>query len=132
MRRPSTRTKPFAAISLLLVAACANGNDLGSPPVDNVTEAVTTITIGQTSILPSGDTNNGNYLLAQQATLGQTATIQSLSFYVTTAGGNLRLGIYDATGPGGGPGVKKAETNSFTPGTGWNTQNVVTPVSLAA
>ena len=70
------------------------------------------------------DSNNGNKLVAQRATLSQTATIQSLSFYVVTASGNLRLGIYDATGPGGGPGAKKAETASITPTTGWNTANV--------
>ncbi len=75
------------------------------------------------------DGNNGNRLIAQRATLSQTATIQSLSFYIVTASGNLRLGIYDATGPGGGPGAKKAETASITPTTGWNTANV-TPVSL--
>ncbi|MEK7138619.1 MAG: hypothetical protein AAB799_00365, partial [Patescibacteria group bacterium] len=58
-----------------------------------------TITIGETTILPADDSGNGNLLLAQSTTLSQTATIQSLSFYVTTAAGNLRLGIYDATGP---------------------------------
>jgi hypothetical protein len=78
------------------------------------------------------DSNKGNKLIAQPATLSQTATIQSLSFYVTTASGNLRLGIYDATGPGGRPGTKKAETASITPTTGWNTANVITPVSLPA
>ena len=68
--------------------------------------------------------------MAQPATLSQTATIQSLSFYIVTASGNLRLGIYDATGPSGRPGAKKAETASITPTTGWNTANVITPVSL--
>src|SRR3989338_8681951 len=93
-------------------------------------QAQTAITIGETTVLTSNDSGNGNLLIAQQATLSQIATIQSLSFYVTTAGGDLRLGIYDATGPNGGPGAKKAETNSFTPTTGWNTANVITPVSL--
>ena len=72
------------------------------------------------------------FWLAQSATLAQAATVQSLSFYVTAASGNLILGIYDATGPNGGPGALKASTASFTPGTGWNTANVVTPVSLTA
>ncbi|MDO8572918.1 MAG: hypothetical protein Q7S11_04095, partial [bacterium] len=89
-----------------------------------------TITIGETAILATDDSGNGNLLVAQQTTLSQTGTIQSLSFYVTTASGNLRLGIYDATGPGGGPGTKMAETNSFTPTTGWNTATVITPASL--
>ena len=90
------------------------------------------VTIGQTAVLSSGDSGNGNLLVAQSATLAQAATIQSLSFYVTAASGNLILGIYDATGPNGGPGALKASTASFTPVTGWNTANVVTPVSLAA
>ena len=75
---------------------------------------------------------NGNLLSAQIAKLSQAATIQSLSFYVTAASGNLILGIYDASGPNGGPGALKASTASFTPKTGWNTAKVVTPVSLPA
>ena len=88
------------------------------------------ITIGETAILTNPDNGNGNLLVSQSTTLSQTATIQSLSFYVTTAAGNLRLGIYDSTGPSGGPGAKRAETNSFTPVVGWNTASVITPVSL--
>ena len=117
--------------TLAAVARDAAGN-IGTSAVRTVTvnnPPVSTITIGETSILSVTDSNNGNKLVAQRATLSQTATIQSLSFYVVTASGNLRLGIYDATGPGGGPGAKKAETASITPTTGWNTANV-TPVSL--
>ena len=44
----------------------------------------------------------------------------------------MRLGIYDATGPGGGPGAKKAETGELTAVVGWNTGNVLVPVSLPA
>ena len=99
------------------------------PPAPPPPPPVSTITIGETNILSVTDGNNGNRLVAQRATLSQTATIQSLSFYVVTASGFLRLGIYDATGPGGGPGAKKAETDSITPTTGWNTANVA-PVSL--
>jgi glucose/arabinose dehydrogenase/PKD repeat protein len=90
------------------------------------------ITIGETTVFGSTDSGNGNLLLVQDATLSQTATIQSLSFHVLTAAGNLRLGIYDATGPGGGPGTLKAQTSSFVPVVGWNTRNVITPVSLSA
>src|SRR5215470_9308086 len=91
-----------------------------------------TITIGETNILSAADGGNGNLLLAQNTTLSQPATINSLSFYVTQASGNLVLGIYDANGPNGGPGALKAQTNSFPPVTGWNTANVITPVSLPA
>ena len=90
------------------------------------------VTIGQTSVLSSGDSGNGNLLLAQSATLAQAATVQSLSFYVTAASGSLILGVYDATGPNGGPGALKAQTNSFTPVTGWNTAHVITPVCSAS
>jgi chitodextrinase len=90
------------------------------------------ITIGETTVLPNADSGNANLLIGQNATLSQTATIQSLSFYATAAAGNLRLGIYDATGPSGGPGTLKAQTNSFVTTTGWNTAPVITPVSLPA
>jgi hypothetical protein len=94
------------------------------PPVNN--------TIGDLSVEVSTDSGNKNYLISFQVTLGYAATIQSLSIYITTAAGNLRLGIYDATGPSGGPGAKKAETNAFATATGWNTANVITPVTLPA
>jgi hypothetical protein len=90
------------------------------------------VTIGDTTVLLNPDSQNANLLITQNATLLQQATFQSLSFYVTVAGGNLRLGIYDATGPNGGPGTLKAQTNSFATVLGWNTQPVVTPVSLPA
>jgi hypothetical protein len=90
------------------------------------------ITIGQTTVLSIPDGGNANLLIAQSAKLAQAATIESMSFYVTAAGGNLILGIYGGTGPGGGPGMLKASTVSFTPKTGWNTASVATPVSLAA
>ena len=88
-----------------------------------------TITIGQTSVLTAGDGGNANLLLAQSATLSQTATIQSMSFYVTAAAGKLVLGIYDSVS--GGPGHLLASTGAFTPVVGWNTQPVTSPVALA-
>ena len=86
--------------------------------------------MGETNILSLDDYGNANLLLAQQTALGQAATIQSLSFYVATASGRLRLGIYDATGPNGGPGALKAQTPEITPIAGWNTATVTTPASL--
>jgi len=88
--------------------------------------------MGEQSVLPSVDSNNGNWLIAQQATLSQAATLESLSVYVSQVGGQLLLGVYDASGPGGGPGKLLAAVNGFTPVVGWNTVNVVTPVTLAA
>jgi hypothetical protein len=94
--------------------------------------AQTTITMGETAILNSGDSGKRNRLLAQEATLAQAATLQSFSFYVTRSAGQLRLGIYDASGPDGGPGIKMGETTAFNPVVGWNTRSVSTPVLLAA
>jgi Domain of unknown function (DUF4082) len=92
-----------------------------------------TIQIGETAVLTNGDGGNGNLLAAQAATLPEPATIESLSFYVTTAGGNLILGIYDDSGPSAGPGLLLAQTASFTPVSNqWNTQGVLKPVMLPA
>ena len=98
----------------------------------SVTTSSAPITMGETTVFGSDDSGNGGLLLVQDATLAQTATLQSLSFYVNAAAGNLRLGIYDATGPNGGPGALKAQTNAFAPVVGWNTQSVITPVLLPA
>jgi hypothetical protein len=96
------------------------------------TPITTSVTLGENTVFSDVDSGNGNLLVVQDATLSQTATIQSLSFYVSLADGELRLGIYDATGPGGGPGALIAQTRSFTPVVGWNTKNVIAPVSLPA
>jgi PKD repeat protein len=98
----------------------------------NVATSSTPITMGETTVFGSDDSGNGNMILVQDAALSQPATIQSLSFNVRTASGNLRLGIYDATGPSGGPGALKAQTASFVPVVGWNTEPVITPVALPA
>jgi hypothetical protein len=90
------------------------------------------VVIGEPKTLSTDDYEDGNYLQAQQTSLGQSATIQTLSMYVTRVAGKLRLGIYDATGPNGGPGAKKAETNEITPVVGWNTASAITPVLLPA
>ncbi len=92
----------------------------------------TTVNIGETVILAGSDSGNGNLLVAQYATLSQPATLRSLAFYVTAPSGSLRLGVYDATGPSGGPGAKLAETNAFVATSGWNTANVIKPVSLSS
>jgi hypothetical protein len=108
------------------------GHSTTSASVSFTVDNGSVLKIGETNITPTADGGDANLLAAQSATLGQSATIQSLSFYVTTAAGKLRLGIYDASGPSGGPGAKKAETAEITPTTGWNTANVVTPVTLPA
>ncbi|MGE3260726.1 MAG: hypothetical protein AB7K68_02995 [Bacteriovoracia bacterium] len=88
--------------------------------------------LGEAEVLPSEDTGNSNVLIAQSAVLSQAGTITSISIYSMEAAGNLYLGIYDATGPSGGPGALLATTASFTPVAGWNTANVSTPTLLQA
>lgn len=86
--------------------------------------------IGETNILSTDDSGNGNILIAQQAVLAQNATIESLSFYVTNADGQLRLGVY--ADDNGTPGTLVAATAAFTPVVGWNTQAVLSQVPLPA
>jgi hypothetical protein len=95
-------------------------------------QAQSTITIGEPSVLTAPDGDNANLLIAQQATLSEAATVDSLSFYVTSAAGELILGIYDASGKNGKPGKLLASTNAFATATGWNTQSVAAPALLAA
>jgi hypothetical protein len=101
-------------------------------PKPTPTPAQASFKIGETALLTMNDAGNGNLMVAQSATLSKTGTVRSMSFYVSQAAGSLRLGLYDASGPGGGPGTKKAETNAISPVVGWNTVNVVTPVALPA
>jgi hypothetical protein len=109
----------------------ASGGGLSGTATVTVS-AASTITMGEANLLSDEDSGNGNFVLAQKATLSQAATIRSLSFYVSAASGKLRLGVYDATGPGGGPGSLLAQGAEITPTTGWNTVSVTGPVSLPA
>jgi hypothetical protein len=116
------------------VARDAAGNTTTSSSVSVTVNNASpgSITMGQTTILANDDSGNGNLLLAQSATLSQSAVLQSMSFYVTTAAGNLRLAVYDATGPSGGPGAKVAETSEITTTTGWDTAPTTTHPTLSA
>jgi hypothetical protein len=98
----------------------ASGSASSSAPTPTPTPTPGVINIGETTVLSTADNGNGNLLVAQQATLSVTSVLQSMSFYVTNAAGTLRLGVYDASGPGGGPGNKVAETAEISPVSGWN------------
>src|SRR6187401_1506873 len=100
--------RPIVVAGLLLWA-CGSGErePLGS--------SASPLAIGDNRIENTDDNGNGNLLVAQSATLSEDATLQSLSFYVTSAAGKLRLGVYAANGPAGGPGTKLAETGELTP-----------------
>ena len=117
----SLRLKDLTLCSLILIIAAT----------PTATATPISIRIGNTTVESSNDGGYGNLLLAQKTALGHTATIQSLSFYVSSPYGKLRLGLYDDNA--GSPGALIASTNEFTPiSTGWNTQNVISPVSLTA
>jgi len=69
-------------------------------------------------------------LIAQGIVLSKSATLQSLSIFTPTPAGSLRVGLYDAAGPGGTPRNIKTQV-SLTPAIGWNTV-AVTPLLMAA
>ncbi|HEY9226605.1 MAG TPA: DUF6298 domain-containing protein, partial [Gemmatimonadaceae bacterium] len=115
---PNTFTPPFAGDAVLLLERTSSG----PPPSSFV--------VGESTILPTDDNGNGNLLVAQTVSLPRSATLRSLSFYVTNAAGKLRLGVYDASGANGGPGSKRAETSEITPVSGWNTAS--TPAVVLA
>jgi len=79
------------------------------PPPSN------TIIMGEPAVFVDTDGDNGGLLLVQDAQLTQMGTIQSLSFYVVTAEGQLRLALYDAKGTNGNPRNLLAQTAPFTP-----------------
>jgi hypothetical protein len=89
-------------------------------------------TMGETAVFGGVDSGNGNLLVVQDATLSEAASIQSLSFYIANPAGQLRLGVYDASGAGGNPGRLVAQTNAFTARPGWNTVPVLSVVQLPA
>jgi hypothetical protein len=126
-----TPVSPTATPVNTPVPSTATATNTPVPPTPTATPTGSgVIRVGETNILSTEDSGNADLLIAQQTVLPQNATIQSLSFYVSGAGGELRLGLYaDA---GGAPGALQAQTASFTPVVGWNTQNVLTPVSLPA
>jgi hypothetical protein len=95
-------------------------------PTPTPTPTPISVKVGVTKVFTIPDNGNANLLLAQPVTLSQTATLRSLSFYVTTASGQLRLGVYNSSLT-----QLLAQTIPFTPVPGWNTANVITPVSLS-
>src|SRR5580692_4095075 len=119
--------KKGLALGVLLFFMAAGGG------LQSLSAAPASITIGVNTILPNTDSGNSGLILGQQANLGQQATLQSLSFYIVAVNSStLRLGLYDATGSGGLPGHKLAETALINPVVGWNTAPVISQVTLPA
>jgi hypothetical protein len=79
--------------------------------------------------------NPSGYLRAQQITVPQTSTIETISVYEgegMMSGNYGFLGLYDASGPGGGPGKLLATTGNYNEfGSMWNTIQVQNPVSVS-
>jgi hypothetical protein len=88
-----------------------------------IASGTTTINVGETTVLSETDNGNGNLLVAQPITLTQQGTLQSISFYVATVGGQLRLGLYSGVTPN----ALVAQGTAFTPVAGWNMQSVTSP-----
>jgi len=92
---------------------------------------MSSIILGENTVLPTDDSGNQNVHIATSYTLISSATIQSLSFYVTSgAAGKMRLGIYDNSA--GSPNNRKAFTGEITLVNGWNTAVVTVPILLSA
>jgi hypothetical protein len=74
---------------------------------------------GVTTVGPTADTDNGNLLFGQPIHVTEAGALQSMSFYVTTASGTFRVGLYDNTGTIG-PGHLLAQSGDVTAVTGWD------------
>ncbi len=98
--------------------------------IDDLGSSAGNTNYGLTTQGSSGDSGNGNLLLAQKITVTTTGTLQSLTFEVNSAVGDLVLGIYSDSG--GNPDLLLAQTNAFTPtgGNFFNTQNTTTNPTL--
>ena len=113
--------KVYVATDSLQV--CAYGLNPPSPPP--------TSTFGETAILPALTVQDSGKLWGQSADNTQAGTLRSLSIYVSsTPAGTMQLALYDNSGSGGGPGKLLASTKMFTVAQGWNTQPVITPITL--
>ena len=107
-------------LAVTVTAKSASGTTSASATI-TITTVATTINVGQTAIGTIADSQNANVIIAQSVTLPQPGALQSLSMYVRTVGGQLRLGLYS----GNTPTTLIAQTAAFTPVAGWNTQPAV-------
>jgi peptidoglycan hydrolase-like protein with peptidoglycan-binding domain len=128
----SVTVTPTHTATYAVTCTGAGGSDAKSAIISVSTPIVSTVKIGETTRLGGVDSGNAGIIEAQNATLSQAATIQSISFYIGSGTGHIRLGIYDASGPNGNPGKLLAQTASVSAVRGWNTANVTAPVTLPA
>lgn len=93
-----------------------------APPTPPPTPAPTPtpITIGETAVSAAIDSGNAGLICVQRAVLPVAASLLGMSFFVSNVVGKLRVGIYDATGVGGGPGTLRAQSGEISPVPGWD------------
>lgn len=85
---------------------------------------------GNESIKEEWDDAVNGYLNGTKYDLSEEGIIQSISLYLYTAAGNIRLAIY--TDDAGAPGSLLCVTASTAASTGWNNLNTLTNPTLAA
>lgn len=118
-------------MSLTLTVTAADGATKQLVLADPIVGSAQLLNVGVTALLPTTDSGNAGLIVAQKVSLGTAGTLQSLSFYTNNNVGNIKMALYDATGAGGTPGAKLAETASVTTVIGWNTVPTGTKPSLA-
>ncbi|MFD2331634.1 RICIN domain-containing protein [Cohnella sp. GCM10020058] len=101
---------------------------LGSFNPEEVAASNSTI-LGDTAVESGSSSANSGKLFAEKVFLAGDAFVRSLSLYVKTAAGNVRMGVYADNG--GAPGALVASTPEFAPAAGWNTVAVSSPALLS-
>lgn len=118
--------KFIVTLLLLCSAACADTLVISvAPPTP-----AGSFTAGNTSVLASVDNGNAMALQAFPVSIPQAAIVTSIASYCTTPGVSVLLGLYSDNN--GYPGTLVAQTEAFTPVTGWNTQATITAVVIPA
>jgi hypothetical protein len=91
-------------------------------PAPSPSPVGTAIKLGNTEILTVNETTNSKNLEMNRISVHQTAVIKSLSLYVESGSGNMRMALYNDDS--GKPGQKIATTEDFAVTTGWNTKDL--------
>jgi N-acetylneuraminic acid mutarotase len=88
------------------------------------------LVVGDPVTFAGDDSFHADTLIAEAVQLDEPAKILSLQLYVAAAAGKIRMGIYDASGPEGGPGTLVAQADENTAIEGWNAASISTPTVL--
>lgn len=86
-------------------------------------------TFGNTNIGANTDTMPANYIEGFGPFVpASSGTVTSMSMYLTSGGQNMKFILYGDSA--GYPGTLLGKTASFANASGWNTQNLITPVAI--